>query len=276
MAVTWHMLASGSSGNSSVLVLHESALLIDAGLPPRRLQALLRESHLDWSQIGAMLLTHTHSDHWHPGVLDELLARRIPLFCHPSHRAQLQLNSSAFVPLALAGLVRYFEPVRKFTPVSGIACTPVSLRHDGGATFGFRLEGRRATGSDHWALGYAADLGSWDRDLSKAFADVDILALEFNHDVDLQRASRRPPWLVARVLGDHGHLSNHQGARLLRECLEHSRRGRLRHVVPLHVSRDCHRPELAASVARAILDEFNLDARLHTTCHGVCGPRIEV
>lgn len=276
MAVTWHVLASGSSGNASVLALPETAVLIDAGLPPRRLMGLLKEAGLDWSQIGAMLLTHTHSDHWHRGILEELLARRIPLFCHPGHRNTLQLNSPAFVPLAFAGLVRYFEPGRRFTPVTDVECTPLSLRHDGGATFGFRLEGKKEADSSRWALGYAADLGSWDRNLAQALADVDVLALEFNHDVDLQRASRRPPWLVARVLGDHGHLSNHQGARLLKECLEKSPPGRLQHVVQLHVSRDCNRPELAAGVAHAILQEHRVEARLHTTCQGVCGPRIEL
>ncbi len=276
MPVRWEVLASGSSGNASLLDLDGRRLLLDAGLSPSKLTGLLADVGVDWSGIHALLLTHTHSDHWHPGVLEELLARRIPLFCHSGHRATLQLNGPAFVPLALGGLVRYFEASRRFSPIPGVNCTPHTVPHDGGPTFGFRLEGTTGAQRGEWAIAYAADLGSWDRGLAPAFANVDVLALEFNHDLDLQKGSKRPPWLVARVLGDQGHLSNHQGARLLKECIHHSRPDRLKHVVQLHVSQECNRTELAADVARAILEEFQVGAELHTTIQGVRGPSIEL
>jgi hypothetical protein len=58
------------------------------------------------------------------------------------------------------------------------------------------------------SLAYVADLGTWDDELARSLADVDLLALEFNHDVDMDYASERSPYLIARVLGRHGHLSN--------------------------------------------------------------------
>lgn len=276
MAVRWEVLASGSSGNASLLEVEDRRLLLDAGLPPRRLTQLLGEVGVDWSGLHAMLLTHTHSDHWHPGVLEQLVERRIPLFCHHSHRTTLQLNGPAFVPLALQGLVRYFESGKRFSPIAGVSCTPLPVPHDGGDTFGFRLEGTGHAARGEWAIAYAADLGSWDRTLAPAFANVDVLALEFNHDLDLQKASRRPPWLVARVLGNQGHLSNHQGARLLKECLAHSHPDRLAHVVQLHISKDCNRAELAAEAAHATLAELGVAARVHTTWQGVRGPSIQL
>jgi len=36
----------------------------------------------------------------------------------------------------------------------------------------------------------------------EALADVDLLGVEFNHDVEMQRRSGRSPALIARVLGD--------------------------------------------------------------------------
>ena len=105
---------------------------------------------------------------------------------------------------------------------------------------------RRGPGADLFArpcaLAYAADLGSWQDDVARRLADVDLLALEFNHDVYLQRSSGRSPRLIARCLGDHGHLSNVQAAALVRHVLTLSEPGRLRHVVQLHLSRDCNRP----------------------------------
>ena len=268
--VQFDLLASGSSGNASLLRVGDRRLLLDGGLPPARLKNLLAEVGVDWSGIHAFLLTHTHSDHWHPGVIEMLSKQRIPLFCHGSHRKALQAGAAAFVSLGFAGLLRYFEPGRVFEPLPSVRCRPLAVPHDGGATFGFRFDGAG------WGLAYAADLGSWDRDLAPAFADVDLLALEFNHDLDLQRSSRRPGWLVNRVLGDHGHLSNHQGARLLKECLQASAKRLPRHVVQLHLSQDCNTPELAAHAARAILDEFQVEAMLHTTWQGQRGPSIEL
>ncbi|MFN6105791.1 MAG: MBL fold metallo-hydrolase [Planctomycetaceae bacterium] len=268
--VQFDLLASGSSGNASLLRVGDRRLLLDGGLPPARLSKLLAEVGVDWSGIHAFLLTHTHSDHWHPGVIEMLAQRRIPLFCHGSHRKALQAGAAAFVSLGFAGLLRAFEPGRVFEPLPSVRCRPLAVPHDGGATFGFRFDGAG------WCLAYAADLGSWDRDLAPAFADVDLLALEFNHDLDLQRSSRRPGWLVNRVLGDHGHLSNHQGARLLKECLQASAKRLPRHVVQLHLSQDCNTPELAAHAARAILDEFQVEAMLHTTWQGQRGPSIEL
>jgi len=268
--VQFHILASGSSGNATLLQVGDRRLLLDGGLPPTRLKSLLGEIGVEWTGIHAFLLTHTHSDHWHAGVIQQLWERRIPLFCHGSHRKALQSGAPDFVSLGFAGLLRYFEAGRSFDPLPSVRCRPLAIPHDGGATFGFRFDG------PGWSVAYAADLGSWDRQLAPAFADVDLLALEFNHDLDLQRASRRPGWLVNRVLGDHGHLSNHQGARLLKECILASAQKRPRHVVQLHLSKDCNTPELAAEAAQAILDEFQVPATLHTTWQGHRGPSIEV
>src|SRR5260370_1255733 len=79
------------------------------------------------------------------------------------------------------------------------------------------------------------DLGCWQPDLARALADVDILALEFNHDVGMEYARGRSPRLIMRVLGDEGHLSNAQAAGLLREVVRLSEPGRLRHLVQLHL-----------------------------------------
>jgi hypothetical protein len=92
---------------------------------------------------------------------------------------------------------------------------------------------------------------------------VDLLAVEFNHDEEMERSSGRSPHLIARVLGDEGHLSNHQAAGLLRAVLARTPNGRLRHVVQLHLSRECNRPALARAAAQAILVERD-GVSLHT------------
>jgi hypothetical protein len=80
----------------------------------------------------------------------------------------------------------------------------------------------------------------------------------------MQRASGRSPWLIARCLGDEGHLSNVQGAQLLEECLNRSTPGRLRHVIQLHLSRQCNSPRLAVAAAKDVLRTVAFEVELHT------------
>jgi hypothetical protein len=150
------------------------------------------------------------------------------------------------------------------------------LRHDGGATFGFRLEGAADLLGWRSAIGYVADLGCWDEELANHLADVDLLALEFNHDVAMQHGSGRTPRLIQRVLSDDGHLSNVQAAELLRAILERSTAGRLRHLVQLHLSRDCNRPALARKVAQQLLEELGISLALHTAEQHAPGATVQL
>jgi phosphoribosyl 1,2-cyclic phosphodiesterase len=101
----------------------------------------------------------------------------------------------------------------------------------------------------------------------KLLADVDVLALEFNHDVGLQQASGRPPHLIARVLGNEGHLSNEQAGSLLSEVLKSTRPNRLQSVVQLHLSRQCNRVRLARVAAQKALHDHCSSVAIHTAHH---------
>jgi glyoxylase-like metal-dependent hydrolase (beta-lactamase superfamily II) len=276
MALRFTVLASGSSGNVSLIEASGFSLLLDIGLGPRQLATRLAAAGASWQDVDAVLLTHTHSDHWNERTLVHLHRRRIPLYCHADHRHALQMHSTAFAALHAANLVQCYEGGEDVALAPGLRCRPVPLRHDGGSTFGFRFEGAPDLFGQACALAYAADLGSWDVALAQTLADVDLLALEFNHDVALEYTSGRQPHLIARVLGDHGHLSNEQAAALLRQTLHLSTPGRLRHLVQLHLSRDCNRPELAAETARAVLAELAADSELHTAHQDRTGPTLQL
>jgi phosphoribosyl 1,2-cyclic phosphodiesterase len=231
MPVQFTVLASGSGGNASLLEADGFGLLLDLGLGPRQLASRLAAVGSSWQGVRAVLLTHTHSDHWKDRTLAYLSRKQIPLYCHVSHHQTLLTYGEAFARLREQNLVRDFEAGEELVLSAGLRCHPLPLRHDGGATFGFRFEGSRDFFGQSCTLGYAADLGSWTPDLARSLAEVDLLALEFNHDVQLECASGRTPSLIARVLGDEGHLSNAQAAALLREILRQSTPGRLQHVV---------------------------------------------
>src|SRR5262249_44353543 len=160
--------------------------------------------------------------------------------CHPGHHPGLLAYSAVFPQFRDAGLVRPYQPAEEILLAPGLRCRALPVRHGGGPTFGFRLEGAPDLFGHAPSLGYVADLGTWDGRLAEELADVDLLAVEFNHDVGMECASGRMPALIARVLGDEGHLSNVQAAALVREVLSRSASGRLKHLVQLHLSRDCN------------------------------------
>ncbi len=263
MSLRFTVLASGSGGNSSLIEVADFGLLLDAGLGPRQLAVRLASAAASWQSVHAVLLTHTHSDHWNERTLAHLARRGLPLYCHADHHRALEVYSPSFRLLCERGLVRGYQAGEDLVLAPGLRARPLPVRHDSGHTFGFRLEGAPDLFGQVRALAYAADLGCWDADLAAALADVDLLALEFNHDVELQYASGRSPRLIARVLGDEGHLSNTQAAALLREVLRRPGRPPA-HVVQLHLSRDCNRPALAAEAARAVLAELAAGSQLHT------------
>lgn len=274
MSVQFAVLASGSQGNSTLVQSEGVGTLVDIGLGPRALAKRLGTVGSSLDRIATALLTHTHGDHLDNATLLTMTRLRIALYCHEGHRLELLLRGG-FRALDSAGLVRYYDD-RPFLTPNGLRVEPLELSHDGGPTFGFRIESKSARGKPSIALGYLADTGSWSTEMADALADVDLLGVEFNHDVEMQRNSRRSPALVARNLGDRGHLSNEQGAELVAAVLSRSGTETVRHVVLLHLSQQCNDPELALHIARKAIRQSGRRVSLHAARQALAYPDVYV
>ncbi len=264
------VLASGSSGNANLLRTGNFGLLIDVGLGPQRLAARLRDVGSSWAQVNAVLLSHVHADHWKERSLRFLRQNKIPFYCHADHEADLTRLTPALTHLRANNLLRYYHHDTDVSLASGLSFRALRVSHDSHPTCGFRIDG--PTG----ALGYVTDLGCWQPSLAEALADVDVLAVEFNHDVAMEKGSGRDPLLIERVLGDAGHLSNEQAAALVREVLARSQPGRVRHLVQLHLSRHCNSPSLAQKAARQMLKELGERVNVHTAQQDQPGPILRI
>jgi phosphoribosyl 1,2-cyclic phosphodiesterase len=259
MASRLTVLASGSSGNATLLETEGFGVLFDCGLLPKELSARLSAVGASWQQVNAVVLTHTHTDHWNRYTFEYLHRLNIPLFAHAKHHESLTAVP-AYRQLAQAGLAREYVADTSLSLVPHLKLRAVRVPHDSDPTFGLRLDVGDSS-SPNWSIGLVSDLGMVPNELFALFAGVDVLAIEFNHDEAMERASRRPRFLVDRVLSDFGHLSNRQAAEAVATLAETHP---LTAVIQLHLSRDCNTPELAVEAGQAALTAVGSNATLIT------------
>ncbi|MCC7423707.1 MAG: MBL fold metallo-hydrolase [Planctomycetaceae bacterium] len=265
MEIDYLVLGSGSSGNASLLRVEGAGLLIDGGLGPRQIAWRLKTHGRTWNDVSAVLLTHTHADHWQEATLKQLVGQRIPLIIHADHAAHLTSWSPSFRSLQREGLVEHYREGETASLCrEKFAVSAIRVSHDAPATFGFRIACGSASTDGPWEMGFLSDLGVWRREHVEHVRGVDLLAVEFNHDVQMQRASGRPRMLIDRVLGDYGHLSNEQAAELVAAIVQETGSSRLKNIVQLHLSRQCNRPDLAQKAAHRVLSSWERPPRLQT------------
>lgn len=260
MSIELCNLGSGSAGNSTLVRLAGRPLLIDAGFGPRAIRKRLAGTGVAVGDLRAVLLTHLDRDHFKPTWIPTLLRDRIPLYLAERHLHALHHADPDHAALARqlhqAGLLHTFNG-QSFDlgddPPARVQ--PVHLDHDRAGTIGYLIHHHTHR------LGYATDLGRVPDALLDAFTDVDMLAIESNYDRDMQQASDRPAMLKRRITGGRGHLSNEQAMAAVRAIVERSIRPP-RHVVLLHLSRQCNRPDL---VRRLYADDPAVADRLCVT-----------
>lgn len=274
MPLQFAVLASGSRGNATLVKAGGAGLLVDVGVGPKTLEARLGSVGASWRDVHAAVLTHTHGDHVDGATLGRLATLGVPLYCHEGHRKTLAKHET-FARLDALGLARGYDE-RPFLTPDGLRVEPIELSHDGGPTYGFRFEGRAERRARPVSLGYLADTGVWTSAMADALTDVDVLGVEFNHDVEMTRQSGRSPYLIARNLGNRGHLSNAQAARLVEAVLHRSSPGGPKHLVLLHLSQQCNTTRLALSTARSAIRGSARRVSVHAAEQGNASPNLLV
>jgi len=233
--VRFAILASGSSGNATVVEADGTLLLIDCGLSVRRLGQRAAELGFDLAQLSAIAVTHEHSDHI-GGVAR--LAERFRLPVYMTHGTRSAASFGAGPNFELTEISPH-EPFR----VGPMTVRPAPVPHDAREPCQFVVEHGQSR------LGVLTDLGSDTRFIQEHFADCCALVLEFNHDSGMLANCAYPESVKRRIAGRLGHFNNDQASELL--SLLHSRR--LRHVLGAHVSANANSIELVRDALRSRL-----------------------
>lgn len=136
--------------------------------------------------------------------------------------------------------------------LSGLRVTPIAVPHDAWEPVAYVFD----DGVTRAAL--VTDLGCVPASLVRALQNLDALVLEMNHDPRMLADGPYPWSLKKRIRGDHGHLSNAQGADLLSQILH----GGLRQVTLAHLSEHNNTEAHARRAAEGVLRKYGSDARL--------------
>ena len=231
-------LYSGSSGNALFCQYGDTRLLIDAGKTGSCLTAALEKIGVRPESLGGILITHEHVDHIAgAGVM----ARKYHL---PLYATQETWRAMAGKIGKISGeLIRTVQSGRSFW-LGEIGVEPFSIPHDAADPVGYRLWGSGVS------LSTATDLGVFTEDVYRSIAGSTLVLLESNHDPDLLRAN--PHYnqaLKARILGDHGHLSNDACAAALLRLVA----GGTKHLILGHLSGENNTPALARRVSETAM-----------------------
>lgn len=232
-------LASGSSGNCYYVGAPDGGILIDAGVAFRTIVKLLGEAGIDSRQLLGVLVTHDHADHIKGlGTLCKKLS--LPVYVTEKVRQSI-INHKVYKTQGNFRMVQKNEPVQ----IGPLAVEAFEVPHDGTDNVGYFI--RR----DEVSLCVITDVGHVTDVLTRYAMQANYLVLEANHDLDMLRNGSYPAYLKARILGDHGHLSNLDAACLVANIAT----PRLKHVWLCHLSRDNNEPELAVQTVLNALRE---------------------
>lgn len=235
----FRLLSSGSKGNATLIKTKHTTLLIDAGLPSKKMQASLLESIGDDS-IDALLITHEHSDHI-KSIKPVSKIYQMPIYT--THDTFYSLKEKD-------ELDHLFKPITVDRPffLGDCLITPFQTRHDAVNPIGFIIE------SEGLKLVHLIDTGYIPESDYKLFKDAHAYVIESNYDVKMLFDSKRPYYLKKRIDSPTGHLSNSDASYYLSHFITEKTQA----ICFAHPSDDCNLEETIAYTFEETMQSFKI------------------
>jgi phosphoribosyl 1,2-cyclic phosphodiesterase len=236
------ILASGSSGNITLLETERTRLLVDAGLGKRETLARLAAIEKDLDRLDGILITHEHTDHC--GGLPQVLGLwKVPLYVTEPTLGALR----HILPDTFGKRLNRVESIQagQCFSIGDIEIHAFAIPHDAAdpIAFTFRTNGTK--------VAICTDLGYMPNHVKVHLRETDCLILESNHDLDMLKVGPYP-WVVKqRVLSRTGHLSNHAVSEFLADPEGFD--SRARYLVLAHISQENNNPDLVRLSAEEAL-----------------------
>lgn len=224
----FHIIASGSKGNATVVKSKQTSILIDMGVSFERLKEGLNEINLTPENLSGVLFTHNHIDHM-KGIR----------FFSPKIIYGLE---GTVTPLA-----NHVELFKEFK-IGDFSITPIMVSHDATNPCGYFIKDEKES------LVYITDTGYFCEENLDIIKNPTYLILESNHDIQMLLKTNRTYELKNRILSDEGHLCNEDSAIAACQIIGDN----TKEIVLAHLSEEANTPELALAAYQKIFKHFNI------------------
>lgn len=257
MSLKFISLSSGSSGNSYYIGNESVSFIIDAGIGVRSIKKRLAEYSVDINDIDFILVTHDHSDHIkHIVTLSDRLMK-------PVVATELLFNAIENHPHTRGGITKFKKSVDKNIPYyfKGVSITAFDVPHDATENLGYFIDfmGEKFT--------LVTDLGRVSESVVEYCRNSNHVIIESNYDADMLDRGKYPRYLIDRIKGGKGHLSNFETAFAIKRIYHKG----LRNIFLCHLSDNNNTPELAYKASYDALGELGVSIGEHLNLH--CLPR---
>ena len=222
----FYVLASGSKGNCSLIVSNDTVIMLDCGCSKKYILDSLKSVGYDVSDIDALLLTHSHTDH----IRSIEAFQNLPIYA--SFEVMNRRDEMEVVPY------------QEFN-IKDIRVMPIALSHDTESCIGYVFNDGKET------LVYVTDTGYVSEKNISYIMDADYYIFESNHDIPMLMATRRPQFLKARIISNYGHLCNEEAAQILSRCIGKN----TKEIVLAHISEEANTQDMAYN---SLLHELHL------------------
>lgn len=226
----FHIIASGSKGNATIVASKKTVLLIDMGVTLTRLKNGLAEINLTVSDIQGALFTHNHIDHI-SGMK----------FLSP----KIMYALAGTLPTSLSNVLEVNEPV----VIGDLEVTAFAVSHDANNPCGFLIKEKDES------LVYITDTGVLLNDTLPLIKNPTYLIIESNHDIKMLLKTERTYELKNRIMSDIGHLCNEDSAIAAISIIGKD----TKEIVLAHLSEEANTPKLALAAYEKIFAHFRIN-----------------
>ncbi|WP_099225158.1 MBL fold metallo-hydrolase [Listeria costaricensis] len=238
--ISFSILASGSSGNATLVETGDQKILIDCGLSGKKMEGLFSQVGRSISDVDAILITHEHSDHI-KGL--GVLARKYKLPIYANRRTWQAMDSMIGEVSNEQKFEFAMETVKDF---GSLQVESFGVSHDAAEPMFYIFHNGNKKFVMITDTGYVSDR------MKGHIAGADAYLFESNHDVEMLRMGRYPWNVKRRILGDEGHVSNEDAGLAMSEVIT----DRTKRIYLGHLSKDNNMKDLARmSVTQTLAGE---------------------
>lgn len=231
------VLASGSKGNSSLVICDDIKILIDIGISYSRIKSHLEINNIKIDEIKALFITHSHSDH----------IKGLKTFIK-------ETNISVYIPEEMYDELKETLPkercifIKDKFNINNVNIELIHTSHDTDFSVGYIFEYKNRT------LVHVTDTGYINRKYLTKMEDKNVYLIESNHDEAMLMDGPYPRFLKERVISDRGHLSNKTTAGYLKKITTENTNC----VILAHISEKNNTKELAYQESKEVLKNKNI------------------